>query len=259
MIDALEAALRSTFVRTARQFEELPSTNDYSLTIANELGDDELPCLVIADRQMAGRGRGSNRWWSNAAALTFSLLIQPGRWGVPASMWPRLSVAVGGAVTESLSQFVTDGSVRLKWPNDVYLGERKVCGVLVETIPGHADRLVIGIGVNVGNSFEGAPADVAARATSLADATGRSIRREEVLAAILQQLDKDLALLARLDDSLLHRWRRNCFLTGRMVSIADVESRTFGACLGIEDDASLLIQTEAGPQRRYAGVVEIVD
>jgi BirA family biotin operon repressor/biotin-[acetyl-CoA-carboxylase] ligase len=259
MSDGLEAELRSTMVRAVRRFEELPSTNDYALATANDLGDDELPCLVIADLQTDGRGRGANRWWSNAGALTFSLIIQPGRWGVPASMWPRLSVAVGGAVTEALSQFVSGGAVQLKWPNDVYLSGRKVCGVLVETAPSNSDRLVIGVGVNLGNSFTNAPTDVAAKAISLSDATRNSVRREDVLFAILRQLDADLTRLALLDDELLRRWRRSCFLTGRLISISDSETRVFGACLGIEDDASLLIQTEAGPQRRYAGIVEIVD
>jgi BirA family transcriptional regulator, biotin operon repressor / biotin---[acetyl-CoA-carboxylase] ligase len=258
MSDGLEAELRSTIVRAVRHFEELPSTNDYALAVANDLVDGDLPCLVIADLQTAGRGRGANRWWSNPGALTFSLIIQPGRWGVPASMWPRLSVAIGGTVTEALSQFVPGGSVQLKWPNDVYLSGRKVCGILVETAPANSDRLVIGVGVNVGNSFTNAPADVAAKATSLVDATQKSVRREDVLIAILRQLDADLMRLALLDGELLQRWRRSCFLTGRLISISDSETRVFGACLGIEDDASLLIQTEAGPQRRYAGVVEIV-
>jgi BirA family transcriptional regulator, biotin operon repressor / biotin---[acetyl-CoA-carboxylase] ligase len=259
MLDAPEAALRATMVRGVRQFEELPSTNDYALSIAGELGCTDLPCLVIADRQTAGRGRGANRWWSNTGALTFSLVLEPGRWGVPPSMWPRLSVAVGGAVTEAVLPFVGESAVHLKWPNDVFLRGRKVCGILVEPVPGHSDRLVIGIGVNVGNSFTGAPPDVIASAISISDATGSSPSCSDVLVAILKQLDADLHRLAATDGELLQRWRRRCLLTGRVVSVSDSESTVYGACLGIEDDASLLIQTEAGPQRRYAGVVAIAE
>jgi BirA family biotin operon repressor/biotin-[acetyl-CoA-carboxylase] ligase len=258
-MDALEAALRGTIIRGIRQFSELPSTNDHALAIASGLKDADIPCLVIADRQTAGRGRGSNPWWSSHGALTFSLILEPGRWGVPASMWPRLSVAVGGAVTEALIAFVGDNPVQLKWPNDVFLIGRKVCGILVEPVPGHSDRLIVGIGVNVANCFAGAPPDILARAISLADVAQLSPQRNDVLVAILRQLDADLYRLALMDKELLQRWRRRCFLTGRVVSITDSEGSVYGACLGIEDDASLLIQTEAGPQRRYAGAVAVAD
>jgi BirA family transcriptional regulator, biotin operon repressor / biotin---[acetyl-CoA-carboxylase] ligase len=259
MTDALEAALHGTIVRSRRHFRELTSTNDHAISIAAGLSSNDVPCLVFADVQTAGRGRGGNRWWSGRGALTFSLIIEPGRWGVPHAMWPRLSVAAGGAVAEAISSFARACPVQLKWPNDVYLCGRKVCGILVETVPDHADRLVVGIGVNVDNSFAGAPPDIVARAVSMADAVGAAPPREEVLGAIVRQLDVDLQRLAAMDDELLKSWRRRCFLTGRVVSIADVDGSVTGACLGIEDDASLLIQTEAGPQRRYAGVVSVVE
>jgi BirA family biotin operon repressor/biotin-[acetyl-CoA-carboxylase] ligase len=170
-----------------------------------------------------------------------------------------LSVAVGGAVTEAVSRWVPGRAVQLKWPNDVYVDGRKLCGILVETSPRSPDRLVIGIGVNVENSFADAPSDVSARAVSLTDVAPSRPQRWDVLAAIVEHLDTDLKHLAKSPRSLVERWRERCYLTGKSVSVTDVERTMSGACLGLEDDGSLLIQTEAGPQRCYAGVVNVVE
>jgi len=255
----LNIVLANSWVRAWHHADELPSTNDEALARLANLRDNQLPFLILADRQIAGRGRGANRWWSADGALTFSLILEPARWGLERALWPRLSVAVGGAVTEAAARWLPGRLVQLKWPNDVYVDGRKLCGILVETSPRSPDRLVIGIGVNVGNSFAGAPPDVAPRAISMIDIAKSSPSRFEVLGAILECLDADLHQLAYAPQVLIDRWRRCCYLTGKSVAVTDVERVMSGACLGLEDDGSLLIQTEAGPQRCFAGVVNVVE
>lgn len=255
----LKKWLESSFVRGCRHEAELNSTNDFAIQHAATIDAAQLPYLVLADQQTAGRGRGANRWWSAQGALTFSLIVEPEQWRIGAHLWPRLSVAVGGAVAEALRELAPGEDVRLKWPNDVYLRGRKVSGILVETLPSTPKRLVIGIGVNVENSFQDAPAEVASRAISLVDALPEPPGRFETLAAILRHLDADFQSLTTNPKSLTNRWRERCFLTGKFISIGDVERTLSGTCLGLEDDASLLIQTEAGPQRCYAGVVTVTD
>ncbi len=256
----LAAAVEPTFVRRAEHFETLRSTNDRALEIAATLPASSVPLLILADRQTAGRGRGRNQWFAADGVLTFSLVLEPSQWRLDPSLWPRLSVAVGGAVAESLAHWTTVDRPRLKWPNDVLINDRKVCGILIETSPAAPDRLIIGIGINVANSFADAPPDVAARAIALCEASGESIPdRFAVLQAVLQQIDHDFRALADRSSELLARWRRACSLTGRMVAIAEPDRVITGACSGLEDDASLLVRTESGPQRCYAGTVAIID
>jgi len=257
---SLAAAIEPTFVRRAEHFASLPSTNDRGLEIAASQPASSIPLLIVADRQTAGRGRGRNQWFAAEGVLTFSLIVEPRAWGIAPELWPRLSVAVGGAVAEALGTWASVDRPLLKWPNDVLIRGRKVCGILIETSPAAPDRLVIGIGINVANTFAGAPVDVAARGIALSDAVpGPPPDRFAVLHQVLTQFDDDLKLLADRSPDLMTRWRRMCALSGRMVAIAEVDRVVSGVCAGLEDDASLLVRTESGPQRCYAGTVTLMD
>ena len=163
-------------------------------------------------------------------------------------------------MVQALSQWSTVDRPLLKWPNDVLIRGRKVCGILIETSPAAPERLVVGIGINVANNFEGAPADVAARGISLSETSPELAPNQfDVLHAVLTQLDRDFRLLGEGAPELLARWRRVCALSGRMIAIAEVDRVVSGVCAGLEDDGSLLIRTESGPQRCYAGTVTVLD
>jgi BirA family biotin operon repressor/biotin-[acetyl-CoA-carboxylase] ligase len=257
---SLAEAIEPTFVRRAEHFESLPSTNDRALEIAATIPASSVPLLIIAEHQTAGRGRGRNQWFAREGVLTFSLLIEPACWGIERALWPRLSVAVGGSVAHALGQWSSTDRPLLKWPNDVFIRGRKVCGILIETSPEAPERMIVGIGINVANSFDGAPADVAARGISLSEtAAGLVPQRFDVLHAVLTQLDRDLQLLGQGSTELLRRWRRACALTGRMIAVAEMDRVVSGVCAGLEDDGSLLVRTESGPQRCYAGTVTLLD
>ncbi|QDT55757.1 Bifunctional ligase/repressor BirA [Caulifigura coniformis] len=257
---SLGEAVEPTFIRRAEHFDALPSTNDRALEIAASLPASAVPLLILADRQTAGRGRGRNKWFASEGVLTFSIVLEPETWKIPPELWPRLSVAVGGAVASALAKSTGPDRPLLKWPNDVWIRDRKVCGILIETSPAAPRRLVVGIGINVSNEFVGAPADVATRGIALSQVSVAAVPdRFSVLHDVLQQLDGDFRLLGEGAAELIERWRKICALTGRMVAIGEVDRVVSGVCAGLEDDASLLIRTEWGPQRCYAGTVTVMD
>ncbi len=233
--------------------EELPSTNSRALELA---GREALPLphLVLCDRQSAGRGRGANRWWSAEGALSFSVMIGRPEIAVPAGEFPTLSLAAGLGVCEALREIAPGGEFRLKWPNDVYLGGRKVCGILVELSPA-SGRAVIGIGINVNNSFADAPAEVRGRATSLTDADGASRDLSEVLLSVIGHVLAEVRRPAGGANGLSDRWASVCLLTGRIVQIELGAQRTVGRCSGIAADGALVLQTESGPRRFVSGTV----
>jgi BirA family biotin operon repressor/biotin-[acetyl-CoA-carboxylase] ligase len=252
--ETFDALGRDTFVRRCARLVEVDSTNRYAAQWSRSLTDGDLPALVVADRQTAGRGRGGNRWWSSEGALTCSLLLAPQSHGLPTSRWPALSLAVGGAVAAALQPFAPGCDVRLKWPNDVYLGGRKVAGILVEPTETQS-RLVVGVGVNVANSLREAPAEIGSRGTSLLDETGVRHSPLSVLTAWLRQLELDLAALTRQPDVLAARWRALCLLSGTHVVVNDISGSTAGTCLGIDDDGALRVQTAEGSRRLFSGTI----
>jgi len=249
-----DAILAAGWIQTVDFYDELGSTNDHAIRTAGDARPH--PRLVVCDRQQAGRGRGANRWWASAGALTFSVVIEPLAIGIPMERWPTLSVAVGGAICEAIASCIPSADVRLKWPNDVYADGRKLGGILVEVPPVAPQRLVIGIGINVANSARNAPPEVQARMTSLVDLAGSPPARDEVLKRVLAQLRIDLVYLATDPVSLAHGWRQRCLLTGRTVTLNDGVRTISGACQGIDDDGALRIYSEFGPQRCFGGTVE---
>lgn len=187
--------------------------------------------------------------------LAFSLLMEPVKFDLPASRWPTLSLAVGGAIATVIDRLLPLCDVRLKWPNDVYFDGRKGCGILNESVKGDSGRLVIGVGINVNNSLTDAPDEVRSQGASLIDLKGAPIDRGDLLVALIQQLETDITLLAKHDPTLPDRWRRLCLLTGAIVTVELSGERLTGSCLGLDDDGALRIQTITGPQRIFSGTV----
>lgn len=250
--------LRETFLADVRLFAQLPSTNDYAHAAARE--GARTPLLIVADEQTAGRGRGANRWMTGAGALTFSLLLEPRKLGMPLASWPILSLACGASVALALETLLGPrADVRVKWPNDVYLEGAKVCGILVETPKSSPDSLIIGIGINVNNLREAAPPEVQKRMISLADVAGQELPRTDVLIEVLQQLRRQFDAVAEVPEAVIESCRARCFLTGRLLSVSDGVRTVSGTCLGLDDDGALRVATAEGQQRCVAGSVELLD
>jgi BirA family biotin operon repressor/biotin-[acetyl-CoA-carboxylase] ligase len=243
---------QQTFVRQVVHHRQLPSTNDLALQLARA-PSTELPALVICDQQTAGRGRGRNRWWSADGGLTFSVIVDAR--SVSLEHLSRVSLAAGLAVLRGAAPFVPVGGLGLKWPNDVYLGTRKLAGILVEAPAHPPQRLVIGIGINVNNDFQGAPREVCERATSLALDTGRVVSRQEVLLSVLEELAGQLDRLWQGDPSLATDWQQVCILQGRWVEVDAYSHRASGWCQGIDPQGALVLRSDVGMRRFLGGVV----
>lgn len=247
---------RAALANVLAHFEhhaEIASTNDRGMELARD-ASVVLPALVVAEKQTAGRGRGANRWWSAGGALTFSLVVDLSN-AVPRERWPLAALTTGLAVCDALAPLAANEKLAVKWPNDVYAAGRKLCGILVETPATPAGRLVIGIGVNVNNSFAAAPPDVRARGISLAELAGRPIDVDAVLATIVGELIDLLPTLAESPPTVVARWPAHCLLTGRIVEVETPAGPMIGFCEGIDETGALLLSDELGQRRCLAGTV----
>ena len=168
-------------------------------------------------------------------------------------------MTAGLAVYDALQQLRPGLEIGLKWPNDVYVQRRKICGILVEVSPRSPGRVVVGIGINVNNSVIDAPPPVAAAAIALRDVAGFPLALTVVLIRVLHQLAEQLAALARADATLAGRWQELCMLTGQRIQVDVGQHSTVGICQGIDDAGALLVETAAGRSRCLSGIVTVLD
>ena len=249
--DALAAIDRWNFFQSVRWIEELDSTNH---CLARELKSDSplsLPALLITDRQKAGVGRGANAWWSPEGCLMFSMVIP---WPDPQRDLAKMPLAVGLAVAQSLAEWSVD-QPKVKWPNDVYIEDRKVCGILIESSTrkdqGRSEEYsIIGIGINCRVDFENGPEALRSSAISLHQAATRtvaaSISPESVLVAVLSQW---LQLRQRiLDDPdwLDREWPQWSWLDGRWVEVVSGAVSRVGIAKGIDASGALRLEDRFG-------------
>lgn len=226
------------------------STQDQTHSLAASGG---LPLLVVTEEQTAGRGRGSNTWWAGQGGLAFSLAFDPSDYELPRQPIPQASLAAGIALIETVMRSMGDVFIGLHWPNDVFAAGRKLAGILIDVLPG--GRHIVGVGLNVNNSFDGAPDDVRQRAVSMLELTGRPLDRTEVLLAFLQEFDEALHQLAKDPVTLGARFHDNCLQIGQDLTIEHANRRTTGRCAGIAADGALLLDTLAGRQKFYSGIL----
>ena len=239
---------------------EAPSTNQLAAERARAGAHEGL--VIVADHQVAGRGRLDRVWQTPPeTAVTFSLLLRP---TVPPASWPWLPLLVGHNVAKALTAFGYDA--RVKWPNDVLIDDpasdggepRKVSGILVERVETPTGAAaVVGVGINVATSAEELPIPTA---TSLAIAGPGAPDRTEVLLAVVAAVREGYDVwqtggeqgTARLASS----YRSSCATLGREVRVelpGGGELR--GKATDIDDDGRLVVETADGVQRVGAGDV----
>ena len=154
-------------IHTLEYHAEIPSTQDRVREMLRQVSKPKLPCLVVANRQTAGRGRGDKRWWSGEGALLMSLGFELSPEFLMRDQLPTLSVTVAQSVIKVLRRYLPKQSIELHLPNDVNVDGRKICGILLESpMPQYG---ILGIGLNVNNRLRDIPS------TFLSDLADRSV------------------------------------------------------------------------------------
>ncbi len=227
-----------------RVLQETASTNDW-LRDWGRL-EDCANQVILAEAQTAGRGRRDHVWAAEPGQdLTFSLAVRP---QALLEKWPRLTQATALAVCRVLAELTGLHAV-IKWPNDVHVRGKKICGILTESFNGVSGRfLVIGVGLNVRRQhFDG---DLASIATSLALELAPRVApsRNELVEALLAELTA--AFARALSDatfpSLLDEVRARDSLAGRRVTLGTAAGECAGMAAGLDDEGALLLDLADG-------------
>jgi len=251
MLDT-DQLLRETFIARVEHYATVGSTNDLARELALERVEP-LPLLIVADEQTAGRGRGTNRWWTGAGSLACSLLLDLNRLGLDPRRSPLVSLAAAVAVVDTVAPRLPSRTVGIHWPNDVYVEGRKLAGILVEVVPGR--RMIVGIGLNTNSSLRDAPEPVRNGATTLLELTGVEHDPTRVLRDLLAHLEKRLGQRASAPDRTAAAADRLCLQRGATLRVESGGRPVCGRCLGIDPDGGLLLETAEGRRTLYSGVV----
>ena len=235
-------------------FKTLSSTNLYARKLAED-GVDE-GTIVVADVQHHGRGRKGRLWFSLAEGLWFSIILSP---NIPPQQSMILTMNASISVAQAIKE-VTGLDPMIKWPNDVLINGKKVCGVLTE-IDAEIDQIkhsVVGIGVNVNNKLsEG----LYGKATTLKEELGFSVSKVELLRCILKHFDKNYMIL--LDgncDFIRDKWVSMSNIVGKKVTIREDKKTIKGLVSEVDIDGCLILQTDNDDvQRIYTGDVEYLE
>lgn len=229
--------------RQIHYVEETPSTQDTAVQLIR--GGAEEGLLVLAESQTSGRGRLGRAWFSPpGTGIYMSLVVQP---KVPHRYVPQLTIVAATALCRVLRR-LTQLDIRLKWPNDLYVSDRKICGILIESLAeaGPA-RFILGTGLSVNIRQEQFPDWLQDKATSLLAASGRSWEREVIIAHYLIELEELISLYVEEGFSVFRTiWETYAWQPGYPIEITTPQGKIKGDQHAIDEQGALVVKLEDG-------------
>lgn len=226
-------------------YDELASTNDRARELA--LSGAHEGVVVVARKQTAGKGRLGRHWSSPMdEGLYLSILLRPETTPAKASL---ITLATAIAVAETFQlDFATDADI--KWPNDILINGRKVCGILVETAieNNRLQYAILGIGVNLVQKIF--PDELKATATSLFIETQRAVSPDDFLQPLLRRLNLWYPVSISQPEKIILRWQElSSFATACAVRIISQDATIEGITRGLTQSGALLVELDDGERR----------
>jgi len=241
---AIQAIQELDYFKKVEWFGEVDSTNRY-LARECKSGQFPIPAIAVTDRQSRGVGRGGNTWWSPDGCLMFSFAMP---WSQRDREYAKLPLLAGMAVAQTITQ-LTPGRAYVKWPNDVYLEDRKICGILIESSArieeASHDICIVGIGINCCVDFSNAPEELRSTAISLHETLGS--RAEEATtpeSVLLHFLSRWIAVHEEWRSNpewIQSNWESWDYLAGRMVEVTLPDRAVQGIANGIDGTGALIV------------------
>lgn len=216
------------------RFITLDSTNEY-IKREDSIGEYH---IVYADEQSAGRGRRGNKWSSSKGGAWFSFCLSEDA-NITQEMYGKLPFVASVSVSEALREVLGEDVFKLKWVNDVYVSDKKICGILIEK---SEKRFIIGIGININNEIEMEYTD---SRTSLKEIAGKSFDIEEIIVKVAELFYEKYSYLIRGNWGELYSYIcERDFLKGKEITVFNDEKRVEGIAQGITIDGRLIISTK---------------
>jgi BirA family biotin operon repressor/biotin-[acetyl-CoA-carboxylase] ligase len=256
MFDATEIR-NACCIELVEAHDELESTNDRALELVrtNQVTES---ALIVARIQNAGRGQRARTWWSNEKSLTFTWVKNVNTKRFPSNSTRILPMATANIVADAVESLTDISDIKIKWPNDVVVKDRKLAGILIETVNlGDELCLVVGIGVNVNqNEIPPANADVFFRPTSIRMETDKKTSPQSLLISITQRLDQEVNRRMNCSEFSTDHFNRRLAYLNESVKIERANGESLsGKCLGVALDGSVTIQSGESVKSIYSGTL----
>lgn len=232
---------------TLLEFETLGSTNTYAKEIALYPATKD-KTVVLTYNQTAGRGRHGNQWVSKGGNLYTTILLKPEK--MSALSAGQMSFVTSLAVFQTLRQFLPETvSVQTKWPNDILVNGKKICGILLESefMGSFTKFLVIGMGVNLSDKPD------LDTATSFTELLGNAIPVEEFLPALIKNFDSLYHLFLKNGfEAIRHEWLSHAAYKGQTIKVRLPEETFHATFLDIDETGQLVVELENGEKRKVS-------
>jgi BirA family biotin operon repressor/biotin-[acetyl-CoA-carboxylase] ligase len=244
----VKKGLKTKFMgKDIHYFKEVDSTNDVAKYLA-ENGAEE-GTVVVAEIQNRGKGRRGKTWISPPGGVWMSIILRP---DIPTSKAPQLTLVTGVAVAETLKKEL-NLDVGIKWPNDILIGNKKVCGILTEVNANinKINYVIVGIGIDMNVDVPLLPPDLQEGATSLKNELDTEINGAILVQKFLLNLEKlyNQFTSGKFPD-ILNEWRFLSKTIGRKVEVRTRGKTIRGDAIGINKDGILILELDDGSLRK---------
>ena len=221
-------------------FNEVMSTNTISKFLSmNGVGNG---AVVISEKQTKARGRSGKNWESPLGGVWLSIILNP---NVNHSKIPLITLATGVAVENTLKRIGVKNA-EIKWPNDILIHGKKVCGILTEAITSFntIESVIIGVGIDANISIENFPEELRENMTTLNDEIGEKVDENLLIKLFLEEFEKISEQFINEEyETILKEWRKNSYTIGKIVEVHEPFSKPYdGYILGISRDGSLVVE-----------------
>ncbi|MDH5778960.1 MAG: biotin--[acetyl-CoA-carboxylase] ligase [Candidatus Bathyarchaeota archaeon] len=228
-------------------YGEVTSTND----VAKELAKSGVQegTAILAATQTHGKGRRDRRWLSPTGGLWLSIILRP---KLPARDSYQLTFMAAVAVAKTLRNLLKLNA-EIKWPNDILVNERKVCGILTETSTSGTtvNFAVVGIGVNTNIDLTSFPKELRASVTSLKAELKRPVAQDHLLRMLLKELETYYTMLQQNQfEPILDEWKRLTTLFGAHVEVTSLEETIQGVAVGVNQHGALEVLLQNGTLKK---------
>lgn len=221
-------------------FNEVMSTNTIAKFLSmNGVGNE---AVVISEKQTKARGRSGKNWESPLGGVWLSIILNP---NVNHSKIPLITLATGVAVENTLKRIGVKNA-EIKWPNDILIHGKKVCGILTEAITSFntIESVIIGVGIDANISIENFPEELRENMTTLNDEIGEKVDENLLIKLFLEEFEKISEQFINEEyETILKEWRKNSYTIGKIVEVHEPFSKPYdGYVLGISRDGSLVVE-----------------
>jgi len=243
----LQSKLRTRYMgRNAFYYDSIPST----LAAAKRLCEDGDPeqlkgTLVIAEQQTGGLGRLGRLWASPPGGIWTTIILKP---NIPVDRLFMITMAGSLAVARAIRREYDIGAL-IKWPNDIFIGSKKVAGLLQEISvdDGKINYVVLGLGIDANINVDELPDELKVIATSLNDETGESVDRVKLLARVLKEFELRLLQLESGEyETIVREWKSLSITLNRRVHVKTLRKTFKGEAIDIDQNGALVIRKDNG-------------